>query len=794
MRLTDVRMKSVKNTLFIVLLVLLLPLSGAFPEIVDSAVAKELTRIFPELENGYIDLNRNGKPDQDDELNEVIPESSVKDSLIQGQEILDFIIENYKFLPLEKLSAVRGALEGASGVIPELVSLNYLSQIEDVLEKKEQLDAHGLFLTASARREALNRIDAYIGTMVNAYKKEDREFEGSFIEARDRFFTMIEQGYPLPDSLEEKDRGILVVIMINTIIKNAEPDGVSVAIKTLGRLKADSATSYLLKLMQNPSWTRESIKALGRIGDSRSLDPLLQALEKETDKGTRVDIIKAIGGLEGQAGLSRLKALARPAKENEPGSDIDIVAASLEAMAEVAGRGNQDPSLMTLFTDYLAHPEPRMRILSIKGLANFRSRQTGSLLLPLLRTEKRDEVKKEIILALDKLQFPGTALGLIGLLRSAASTDDIRQAAITALGDSSEGNQAVPVIIGNLSSSNPEVSGAAAGALIKLDEAFPKLVVPSLSKSLFRETDKSTLESGARVLAYLADETSLNTLTALLSSPYPEVKTHATWGLYRIRSATNPKAVDELNKLVSNESEPLQVRINAVRALGAIRYDSERMNVWETLLNITKLRSEKYHILRYYALWALGELGDARAQVFTTLAGIAQRDDDAGIRLQAVRSIQKLATKNARAEAGLIKLFRQSQDNEVRITIVEALADMSSANTAELAAEILGSDLGPQLGGANLGGATLSGAGLGGATTNKKRVIYALSKLGGEREIRAILDAARDGEIKGYVEMTLEDIDPDVLSKIVRKRLKTETDPSILSVMESLQSRMDEAY
>jgi hypothetical protein len=227
------------------------------------------------------------------------------------------------------------------------------------------------------------------------------------------------------------------------------------------------------------------------------------------------------------------------------------------------------------------------------------------------------------------------------------------------------------------------------------------------------------------------------------------------------------------------------VRINGVRALGAIRHDSDRLNVWETLINITRLRNEKYHVLRYYALWALGELGDARPQVLATLTGIAQRDDEAGIRLQAVKSIRKLATHNARAEAALSQLFKRSKDSDIRLAVVEALADMNSAGTAELASELLAvGDSGED---EREAGGTDDGF-------YKTRVIYALSKLGGEREIRVILDAARDGSVKNYVETTLEDIDPDVLSDVVGKRLRNETDQRILSVLESLQSRLDEAY
>ena len=51
----------------------------------------------------------------------------------------------------------------------------------------------------------------------------------------------------------------------------------------------------------------------------------------------------------------------------------------------------------------------------------------------------------------------------------------------------------------------------------------------------------------------------------------------------------NVKVVGELQKLVTSETESIEVRINAVRALGSMGYDSARLEVWKTLLTSLKL-------------------------------------------------------------------------------------------------------------------------------------------------------------------------------------------------------------
>ena len=90
-----------KRCLLILLALNMAGLSHA--QLVQNALTRELRRIFPELGQGYLDLNRNGRPDQADDLDERVPESSIKDSEIQGQEILDFILENFRYLETEKL-------------------------------------------------------------------------------------------------------------------------------------------------------------------------------------------------------------------------------------------------------------------------------------------------------------------------------------------------------------------------------------------------------------------------------------------------------------------------------------------------------------------------------------------------------------------------------------------------------------------------------------------------------------------------------------------------------------------
>ena len=78
-------MKRVKLVDLIVALagVLATGLAAQAVQPVNSPLNQQMEKIFPEIASGYIDLNGNGKMDQSADLDEVIPESRVKDGQLQ---------------------------------------------------------------------------------------------------------------------------------------------------------------------------------------------------------------------------------------------------------------------------------------------------------------------------------------------------------------------------------------------------------------------------------------------------------------------------------------------------------------------------------------------------------------------------------------------------------------------------------------------------------------------------------------------------------------------------------------
>ena len=199
---------------------------------------------------------------------------------------------------------------------------------------------------------------------------------------------------------------------------------------------------------------------------------------------------------------------------------------------------------------------------------------------------------------------------------------------------------------------------AASAALVALYPNNAQLVTGSLTRPLLASQDPDFLIAGTSLLAGFADVSTVPSLLTLLASPNSEVKRNVTWAFYRIHSSSNPRVVDELQKLITNENESIEVRVNAVRAVGAIGYDTAQLNIWQTLVTTAQMRGDKYTSLRFYAVRALGGFSPAKPQVLQALARIAAKDADAELRKEALRSLIQLSADDSTVEAAIAETAR----------------------------------------------------------------------------------------------------------------------------------------
>jgi HEAT repeat protein len=735
---------------------------------VDSPLNKQLEKIFPEIASGYIDLNGNGKLDQTSELNEAIPESRIKSGMLTAQEILDFIVANWRFIPLEKLRAVQNAVKNTPGAINELIAIDFSDSLDDAIGKRAAM-GDTLYLTPSAYKDAMGKLGGIITAMATDYKTEDAKSESDFVANRDQLFGLIEKGYPLPGDIPDDERATLSTAMLNTLMKEqkSDPAKAKTAIKTLGRLNSIKAAPYLAGLAEGSEFQVEAIGALGDIGYKPAVPFLAKQVKSGQSPEVREAALRALGAIGGADGLDAILDLLKPA--NRSGLPKDFLVPIAQALSGIAQKGNADARVQAAFKDLSVSDDPWVRKAATSGIGASVSPASTDALLAILASDKDPAVRTQAVYALGKQKGDAIAPALMKVLREKDLDPALETAAVNALGDMPTGSQAIGIIVDDLAADKDAgVKAASASALRKLYPANQALVTGSLTRSLLASQDEAFLVEGTGLLAVLADPTSIPALLALLQKPLPEVRENVAWAFYKIRSASNPRVVDEMQKLITNESEAISVRIDAVRAVGAISYDSPQLSLWQTLVTTAQMRGDKYAILRYYAVWALGRVGAGNGQAIAALARIASRDPDNDLRKQAIAALRDIAAPDKASIDALAASYSQIDDPDLKVLVIEALADMGSDKPASLAGDLFA------------GKASLA---------LKRRALYALAESPAESSASAILDASRDAQLQDFAEALLEGYPASLMAPLVARRLKTETDKNAIAVLQTLDTR-----
>lgn len=735
-------------------------------QVVQTPLSQELVKLFPELNSGYIDFSGNGKPDQTADINEYVPDSRVRDGQLQAQEILDFIIANWRFISLDKLKAVRSAVKSSGGAIGELIAINYAGSLDEVVSLREGM-GDGLYLTPSAYKEAMDKIGGIVSAMTDAYKKEGQKSDAEFVSSRDALFAMIEKGYPLPPDLPAEEKGVLSTTMISVIVKEqgSNPARTRTAIRVLGLIKSQESAPWLMELAAGTSYPIEAMKALADIGYKPAISVIANQLRTASSQDVRRAALQATGAIGGAEGLDAILELVKsPNRDTQP---PELVEAAAQALAGVAQKGNTDPKVLAALKDLATAGTPSLRRIAATGLGAFNTTQSAESLVALVGSEKDVPVRKAAVVSLNRQKSDTVMPALLKLLREKDLDPGLKAVALSAAGSNAAGATAIPVLVDALADPDPTVRDAASSALRQLFPANQVAVTGAISRVLLTSQDETSLVAGASLLSVLNDPTSIPTLLALLGKPQSEVKRLAAWALFRVRGAPNPRVSEELQKLVTNENESLSVRVNAVRALGAIGFDSPQLKIWQTLVTTTQMRGEKYAMLRYYAVHALGQLGNSGPDVAQALVRTATRDPDQELRKEAVWALRNLSSVSTDTTDALAASMVEAADPELKVRIIEALADLGSPRASELAGDLLRSSLPPAL---------------------KRRVMQAVSQNPDEIAAGIILDAAADTKVADFAEAVLEGFPAALIRSVVTRRMRTETDAGVLSVLNSLDA------
>jgi HEAT repeat protein len=318
-----------------------------------------------------------------------------------------------------------------------------------------------------------------------------------------------------------------------------------------------------------------------------------------------------------------------------------------------------------------------------------------------------------------------------------------------------------------LSHESDSVRETAAESIAELYTRDGRTVVGRLSRAVTTSDDPLFLTEATDILGDLADPASLTALLNMLGSPYEDVRKNATWGLYRIRPAENARVAAELQTLVTSEAEPLEVRINAVRALGAMGQDSARLEVEKTLATTLRLRSPEYAMLRYYAVRALAEMPSLGDETLEALVETAASTEPELIRAAALETLTTNGIHLGDRVGAVTGVAQRSEDVDVQLAAVELLGDMAAPETVGVADAVLeASD----------------------SVAARMQVAYALSRVQTEDAVSLLITLAGEEDVRDLAMGFLRDADERMVSRVVERRLQTEDDEDVRAVLEQLRA------
>lgn len=751
-------------------------LSAQSTTVVDTDLGNRMTELFPQLEEGYIDLNANGSLDRFQDMDEKVPESLIQDGTLQVQEILDFIIDNYRFFTASRLEEVRGALEEAEGDIPEIIAISYQDRLSGVIEEKREFGPDEIYLPPSVLARAQEEMEGYIATMLHSFRKEAPEFADRFAQAREQLFSMMEAGYPLP-SLSDADESLLSSSMIHTIMTTGtdNPERVKAAIRTLGRMQSEQAIPQLEELLASEEFRVSAAEALGAIGNNTARNILMDTLAQSSPGAFQNALIRAVGSVGGEESADRIIALAEETREAQAagttGSGGEAAGRKmltiLEAMADLTAQGNRDRKLYEILSDYVEHPDPAYRRVAVEGVASYGGRNALGELQPRLSEEQNEDVLVTLVNRLAEYEETSVLSSFTNLLGAPGTSQRVEEEILSAIGSHENGTRVVTSLIDYLDHESESLRRTAAGSLRSLYENDARAVTGALGRAVGNSESELLLEEATAILADLADPAALTSLLNLLGSEYPEVRKNATWGLYRIRPTDNVRVAQELQKLVTSEAEPLEVRINAVRALGAMGQDSARLEVEKTLTTTLKLSSPEYVMLRYFAVRALAELPSLSADTRESLLETAGSTEPEIIRTAALDTLLDDGAQVTDRRSEVVGLAQRSEDPRVKLAALRLLSDMGAGEAVGVARSLLdAADSEPIV----------------------MHAAYALSKVGTEDAISLLVDLAADSSSSEIAMGLLRDADPNIVARVVERRLQTVEDEATRAVLEQLQS------
>ena len=409
---------------------------------------------------------------------------------------------------------------------------------------------------------------------------------------------------------------------------------------------ADKVDDHIVNLKDKHSWVvrYEAARALALIGDTRAVDPLIEAL-RDDDSGVRGMAASGLGSIGDPRAVD-------PLIESLKDEGAYVRWSAADALGWIGDARAVDPLI-----NALKDKDEIVRRSAADALRWIGDARAVDPLIGALRDENAN-VREYAARALGKI---GDSRAVDPLIEALKDEDkDVQAEAARALGEIGDA-RAVDPLIGALKDENWEIRLGAAWALGRIGDTR---AVDPLIKTLKDEYEDARMNA-AMALGEIGDSRAIDPLIEALQDEDKWIRLAAAWALGKIADV---RAVDPLILALRDEAE--DVRREAAWALGRIG-DTRAV---DPLIEALK---DEYVWVRMYASMALGEIGDSRA-VDPLIEAL--KDENSNVRLNAADALGEIG--DHRAVEPLTYVASRDMDEMVQKAALKAL-DMISGGQSE---------------------------------------------------------------------------------------------------------------
>jgi HEAT repeat protein len=344
------------------------------------------------------------------------------------------------------------------------------------------------------------------------------------------------------------------------------------------------ALDFLISALKVKNWEvqQKASEALGKIGDKRAIDPLIEALE---DKNVQREAVEALGKLRASRAVEPLIAMLKVQRINDFDNDIVV------ALTDIG-----QPAVDHLIAG-LKDINRSVRSGVAKALGEIKDKRAIDPLIEVAIYDNDFWVRETAAKALDKLEDDGIVGYFITLLTNEDSK--VRKMAAEALREIKDSRAIDPLIVG-LQDRENGVRKASAEALGKIGDsrAVDFLI------AVLKDEDGNVRKAVTEALREIGDSRAIDSLIARLDDEDTGVRKAAAEAL---REIGDSRAIDSL--ITALKDKDSNVREAVAETLGKLG-DSRAV---EPLITVLQDEDNEDWKVKQTVAWALGKIGDSRA-------------------------------------------------------------------------------------------------------------------------------------------------------------------------------------